>query len=164
MKKSLATLKLSMKGGAFLGPSSDFKKESAWLINAVRSTSPESLNPKAARKTSKPRPSGRTRPRTKRRSQRKTSRARAKRSAADGAPDSGRESNQLRLDICVRATSCRGLRAVLHQAIVNDPRKHPSSEEALAPARVEVLRRLRIDGFLGRLAGVEHRRADDHGG
>ena len=78
VKKSLATLKLSMKGGAFLAPHRTSRKA---LVDQCREVHvAESLNPKAARKTSEDtRPSGRTRPRTKRRSQRKTSRARAKR-------------------------------------------------------------------------------------
>jgi hypothetical protein len=53
VKKSLEALKISTKARVSLGPSPDFKKASAWLINAVRSTSPESLKPKARKKSSK---------------------------------------------------------------------------------------------------------------
>jgi hypothetical protein len=53
IKKSLATLKLSTKAAVSLGPSADFKRESTWLINAVRSTSPESLKPKSGRRNSR---------------------------------------------------------------------------------------------------------------
>jgi hypothetical protein len=92
VKKSLATLKLSMKGGAFLGPSADFKKESAWLINAVRSTSPESLNPKAARKTSKTAAKRKNTAKDKEAKPAKDQPGKGeKKGAQDGAPDSGRE-------------------------------------------------------------------------
>ena len=53
VKKSLDAIKVSTKARVSLGPSPDFKKASAWLINAVRSTSPESLAPKANKKNSK---------------------------------------------------------------------------------------------------------------
>ena len=53
VKKSLGTLKLSAKARPGLGPSPEFKKASAWLTNAVRSTSPESLTPKTSRRKSK---------------------------------------------------------------------------------------------------------------
>jgi hypothetical protein len=50
VKKALTALKVSAKGSVNLGPSPDFKKASAWLINAVRSTSPESLAPRGRKK------------------------------------------------------------------------------------------------------------------
>ncbi len=53
VKNALEKLKLSMKGGASLGPSPDFRKESAWLINAVKSTSPDSFKSKNAKKNAK---------------------------------------------------------------------------------------------------------------
>jgi hypothetical protein len=46
-------LKSSTKARVSLGPSPDYKKASAWLINAVRSTSPESLKPKVRKKSSR---------------------------------------------------------------------------------------------------------------
>jgi hypothetical protein len=51
VKKALETLKLSTKARITLGPSPGFKNASAWLTNALRSTSPESLRP--ARKNTK---------------------------------------------------------------------------------------------------------------
>jgi hypothetical protein len=53
VKKSLEALKISTKARVSLGPSPDYKKASAWLINAVRSTSPESLKPKVRKKSSR---------------------------------------------------------------------------------------------------------------
>jgi hypothetical protein len=50
VKKALDALKLSTKAKVTLGPSPKFKSASAWLADAVRSTSPESLTTKAARK------------------------------------------------------------------------------------------------------------------
>ena len=50
MKKALEALKLSTKARVTLGPSPKFKTASAWLADAVRSTSPESLTTKTARK------------------------------------------------------------------------------------------------------------------
>ena len=48
--KALETLKKSTKGGMRLGPSAEFKKASAYLLDAVKSTSPESLTPKNSRR------------------------------------------------------------------------------------------------------------------
>ncbi len=58
VKKALDSLKLSTKARLTLGPSPEFKKASAWLTNAVRSTSPESLQATARRKTLKNTPKG----------------------------------------------------------------------------------------------------------
>jgi hypothetical protein len=53
VKKALEALKLSTKGRVGLGPSPAFKNASAWLSNAVKSTSPESLKPKVKGKNMK---------------------------------------------------------------------------------------------------------------
>jgi hypothetical protein len=53
VKKALETLKLSTKGSLGLGPSPGFKNQSAWLNDAVKSTSPDSLKPKINRKNAK---------------------------------------------------------------------------------------------------------------
>jgi hypothetical protein len=45
VKKALETLKVSTKARITLGPSPGFKNASAWLANALRATSPESLRP-----------------------------------------------------------------------------------------------------------------------
>jgi hypothetical protein len=58
VKKALDALKLSTKARLTLGPSPDFKKASTWLTNAVKTTSPESLKPKAGRKVLKNTPKG----------------------------------------------------------------------------------------------------------
>jgi hypothetical protein len=66
VKKALVALKASTKGGVALGPSPAFKNASAWLTSAVRSTSPEALKPKVARRslggTSKNTPKGKPQP------------------------------------------------------------------------------------------------------
>jgi hypothetical protein len=51
VKKALDALKLSTKRGVGLGPSPTFKNASAWLNDAVRSTSPDSLRPRVNRKS-----------------------------------------------------------------------------------------------------------------
>jgi hypothetical protein len=53
VKKALESLKLSTKGSVGLGPSLGFKNASNWLNEAVKSTSPESLKPRAARKSAR---------------------------------------------------------------------------------------------------------------
>jgi hypothetical protein len=50
VKKALDALKLSTKGSVGLGPSPAFKRDRAWLTDAVRSTSDESLNRTARRR------------------------------------------------------------------------------------------------------------------
>jgi hypothetical protein len=50
VKKALDALKASTKGRAALGPSPAFKNASAWLADAVRSTSPDALKPRVARR------------------------------------------------------------------------------------------------------------------
>jgi hypothetical protein len=66
VKKALEALKLSMKGSVGLGPSPGFKNASAWLNNAVKTTSPESLKPKVNKRnikgTTKDATKGRERP------------------------------------------------------------------------------------------------------
>jgi hypothetical protein len=52
VKKALETLKLSTKARVTLGPSPGFKRAGAWLNDAVKATSPESLRP--AKKNAKP--------------------------------------------------------------------------------------------------------------
>jgi hypothetical protein len=55
VKRALEAIKGSTKSRVGLGPSTDFKKASTWLTNALRSTAPESLAAKAVkRKTNNP--------------------------------------------------------------------------------------------------------------
>jgi hypothetical protein len=56
VKRALETLRASTKARVTLGPSPGFKKASAWLNDAVKATSPESLRP--ARKNAKTTPRG----------------------------------------------------------------------------------------------------------
>jgi Skp family chaperone for outer membrane proteins len=50
VKQALDALKGSTKSRIGLGPSADFKKASAWLTTAVRSTAPETLKPPTGKK------------------------------------------------------------------------------------------------------------------
>jgi hypothetical protein len=50
VRKALESIKTTTKSRIGLGPSADFKKASAWLTNAVRSTAPETLKPPAGKK------------------------------------------------------------------------------------------------------------------
>jgi hypothetical protein len=81
-------LKVSTKARVSLGPSPDFKKASAWLINAVRSTSPESLKPKARKKSSKTTANGKCTAKGKGTTQGKE---RSSKSAGKGAGDNAPE-------------------------------------------------------------------------
>ncbi len=53
VKKALDALKVSMKGRVGLGPSPGFKKESGWLNDAVKTTSPDYLKPRVSRRNSR---------------------------------------------------------------------------------------------------------------
>jgi hypothetical protein len=53
VKKAIGELRLTTKARVDLGPSAEFKRGSAWLMNAERTTSPESFLPKARRKNAR---------------------------------------------------------------------------------------------------------------
>jgi cytochrome c556 len=91
VKKALDTLKLSTKARITLGPSPSYKKASAWLSDAVKTTSPESLTPKALRNKAKNAPRGKGTTPTKERSGKGTTPETRAKAPASGDGKTGTE-------------------------------------------------------------------------